>query len=200
MSEESVLKRVVIKIGGSLLNLPDLAERLNHRIRLLQGLQSIVVVGGGRCADQIRDHDRWSSFCGSEDLVVGHWLAVRAMVFNSYMIEAMLPGAEVSGPKGVETLLADSKTVILEPYEFLSGEADSPRGAMPTSWDVTSDSIALRVARAFRADQLILLKSRDCSRVLMPSEAAELGIVDAYFPIEFQKIPHLPIIYENLRS
>ncbi|MFN0199054.1 MAG: hypothetical protein ACKVT0_20080, partial [Planctomycetaceae bacterium] len=55
---------VVFKLGGSLLELPDLGIRVNHLLRFYQqshrpvSLQPLIVVGGGRITDVIRDWDR----------------------------------------------------------------------------------------------------------------------------------------------
>lgn len=60
-------------------------------------------------------------------------------------------------------------------------EPSAPGTELPKSWDVTSDSIAARLAEVTGADELILLKSIKAS-VDCPQTAAHDGIVDSYFP------------------
>ena len=70
---------------------------------------------------------------------------------------------------------------------------------LPERWNVTSDSIAARVARALNADELVLLKS-----VAWPdgdiAEAARRGIVDEHLPRELRLAPNLQVRVVNLRD
>jgi len=63
-----------------------------------------------------------------------------------------------------------------------------------TNWDVTSDSIALELARRLNAERLVLVKSCEIDPKSSVVELAEAGIVDrrfasltvgAAFPIDF---------------
>ena len=58
------------------------------------------------------------------------------------------------------------------------------RGPDPlaASWEVTSDSIAARIAVLLGARRLILLKSVGLAADISRAEAARLGLVDAMFP------------------
>ena len=53
---------------------------------------------------------------------------------------------------------------------------------MPASWDVTSDSIAARIAAGLHASRLVLLKSASLPPGADRAEAARLGLVDPVFP------------------
>jgi hypothetical protein len=68
---------------------------------------------------------------------------------------------------------------------------------LPRSWQVTSDSIAARVAAALGAPHLTLLKSAPppASSVLM---LEELGYVDPHFAIASASIPNVSFV--NLRN
>jgi hypothetical protein len=78
-------------------------------------------------------------------------------------------------------------------------EPQAPGDRLPHSWDVTSDSIAARLAAVVDADELVLLKSAD-----PPAEGgasllqwAARGYVDRHFP---QAARNLIVRCENLRS
>jgi aspartokinase-like uncharacterized kinase len=68
---------------------------------------------------------------------------------------------------------------------------------LPHRWDVTSDSLAVRVAALAGARELILLKSTD------PPSAdwTEAGFVDAYFSEALRQAPRdLQVRAVNLRT
>ena len=77
-------------------------------------------------------------------------------------------------------------------------EHDSTVASLPRTWDVTSDSIAARLAEFVSADELVLLKST------LPLEAAEqhdrsdCGIVDRYFRIASARVRKVRLV--NLRA
>src|SRR5436190_16042609 len=82
---------IVVKVGGSLLDLPDLADRLHQFLASCETPRLILVIGGGPVAELVRQRDRHDDL----DCDKSHWLAVRAMSFNSFLIEAMLPNSVV---------------------------------------------------------------------------------------------------------
>lgn len=85
---------------------------------------------------------------------------------------------------------------------------------MPHSWDVTTDSIAARVALVHGAERLVLLKSVDVPSGTPWEEAAARGWVDAHFPkvaaeltcpievVNFRRVldsPHAELLDDPLR-
>jgi hypothetical protein len=70
---------------------------------------------------------------------------------------------------------------------------------LPHSWDVTSDSLAVRAATLLRARKLVLLKS-----VTWHGEdwgqAAQAGVVDAYLVQALRQSPSLRVRLVNLRT
>jgi hypothetical protein len=87
---------------------------------------------------------------------------------------------------------------ILEPESFLRDE-ESKIGAnpLPHTWDVTSDSIAARLAVTLEARELVLLKSRlpDGADI---DQATRSGYVDAYFSRAVLGMPAVRCV--NLRA
>jgi aspartokinase-like uncharacterized kinase len=164
----------VVKVGGSLFDLPDLGPRLRNWIAGLSRPDVLLVPGGGSAAEVIRDLDRRHGL-GEE---TAHWLALRAMSLNAHILAGLLPGSRV-----VESVREPhAGAAILDAYAFCrADEHDHPAQALPHSWAVTSDSVAARVAVAARARELILLKSVTIPPSFGWVEAARSGYVDTAF-------------------
>jgi aspartokinase-like uncharacterized kinase len=166
---------IVVKVGGSLYDLPDLGSRL-RRWLAAQGTDSMLMVpGGGALAEAVRELDSTHGL-GAE---IAHWLALRALTVNAHFLATLLPGALVVGHP--EEWKRDT-TAVLDSHAF--AVADEGRaGALPHSWAVTSDSIAARVACVSGVRRLILLKSVVIPHDVDWREAARRGWVDEYFPL-----------------
>lgn len=168
----------VVKLGGSLLTLPDLAERLDEVVRLLHPLKVLIVAGGGAAADEIR---RLDGICGLTATQV-HWDAIAAMTMNADVL------SRVCGCLPVVSSRADAvaawqqyDAVLLNTIAFLRAEQTQHSRSLPESWSVTSDSIAAFVALHWPTEQLVFCKSCD----LMSPNIGQLcqeGVLDAWFP------------------
>lgn len=173
----------VVKVGGSLLELPDLAERLRRWLGLQPPMSNALLIGGGQMANAVRELDRLHRL-GEES---AHWLAVRAMQLNAQLAGALLP--EASWPRSAVELVEDAAELvedaatlsIVDPWRLLCDEdaRQSPR-PLPASWQVTSDSIAARLAHLCGARELVLLKSALPDSDTL-SAAAAAGYVDGFF-------------------
>ena len=123
----------VVKIGGGIGDdaLPGVCAtlgELGRRHRLL------VVPGGGRFADAVRDADRRFGLHAH----TSHRMAILGMEQFGWLLSDLIPG-------GVPVLLP----------------AGLPLDELPASWDVTSDSIAAWVAHRVGAARLVLVKAAD---------------------------------------
>jgi aspartokinase-like uncharacterized kinase len=164
----------VVKVGGSLFDLPDLGPRLQDWLAGLSRPHVLLVPGGGPAADVIRDLDRRHGL-GEEK---AHWLALRAMALNAHVLAGLLPGSSVV--ESVREPLAGP--TILDAYAFCrADERDHSSRALPHAWAVTGDSVAARAAAAAEARELILLKSVTIPPDFRWDEAARRGYVDAAF-------------------
>lgn len=199
------ITRWVIKLGGSLLDLPELAPRFSDWWERQTVGQGILVVGGGELADCIRRADAQHHLGEG----TGHWLCIRAMQITAEMVEHLLAerpplvtrhdldGNRVPGPVG-DPGTAASPLVVLDPWDFLAGEEPARRTpALPCSWRVTSDSIAAQLAIELQAP-LVLLKSCLPPRPHAWPELAEAGYVDRHFPTLAAKLPAIRCV--DLRS
>lgn len=158
----------VIKLGGSLLDLPDLDARWNQFLEVEQ-LHGIVllIVGGGNIVEAIRFYDSIHSL----DSVQSHWLCVDLMNSTAALLSLLLKDvAVIHQANQLDSWLQDHgnldgqhgsrcHSAIIAPSAFYSRELRSDQ--LPQSWDTTSDSISALLARIVGAKQLILLKSTD---------------------------------------
>ena len=163
----------VLKVGGSLFDLPDLRERLRDWLARQPESHLLIVSGGGLMADAIRAYHK-SQPLGE---VQSHWLAIRTMTLNAYLLQALIPeAAVVDAPRE-----GGPRVCLLDAFAFLDRDERCP-AALPHSWMVTSDSIALRAAKVFEADRLVLVKSTDLPPGTTWADASAMGLVDAWFP------------------
>ncbi len=165
---------VVVKVGGSLYDVPDLGARLRHWLHSQPPSKRVLLVpGGGSVVDAIRHLDRDQGL-GEE---ISHWLALRALSVNAHFLAALMPSTRVVEDVGA---WQGSDTAILDVHAFaLADEKREDR--LPHAWTVTSDSLAARVAVVHRAETLVLLKSTTISADGAWDEAARLGWVDEHF-------------------
>lgn len=162
----------VVKVGGSLYDWPDLGPWLLDYLGGLRTRRVLLVPGGGRAADVVRELDRRHGL-GEE---AAHWLALRALTVTAHFLARLLPGAVV-----VENVSDAGPLAVLDPFAFALADDGRP-GSLPHTWDVTSDSIAARVAGAAGAGRLVLLKSVAVPAAPDWDEAARRGWVDPEFP------------------
>ena len=159
---------IVVKVGGSLYDLPDLGERLRGFVASLAAPR-LVVPGGGATADVVRAFDRDHGLGPT----AAHWLALRACTMNAWFLHGLLSTSQV-----VEDPRLCPALGVLDPHAF--AVADEGRaGCLPHVWEATSDSVAARVAEFAGAD-LVLLKSVDVTGDW--ERAAREGFVDPVFP------------------
>jgi 5-(aminomethyl)-3-furanmethanol phosphate kinase len=170
---------IVIKVGGSLFDLPDLAGRLAEFLNALDGRRWLLVPGGGAPVDAIRKLDA-THVLGEEP---AHWLALRTLSVNAFLLSQLLAGGRGIVSAAMDewpALWRNGDVPILDAYAFALAD-EARRDHLPHSWDVTSDSLAARVALLLGARRLILLKS------VPPPEGADRltsgpqGIVDPFF-------------------
>lgn len=177
------IDRVVIKVGGSLLAKPRLPVALQNWLEkdplVKDKLQRIFLVGGGEGADAIRAIDAANPLPPE----VAHWAAIDVMDQNARLLASWRETATLT--KSFSRLQkAIQGDWIFAPSRFLSEEEPSLPGIrLPVGWEVTSDSIAARLATLLGAS-LVLLKSSPPPASFREKDwkkAAERGYVDPFF-------------------
>ena len=188
----------IIKVGGSLFEYPYLANALTQWSAQQSPMQNLIVTGGGVWADEIRTLET----SGRLSVEAAHWLAIRAMKLTAWLLCQMLPEATIADQldqlnNGSPLTATGMAPVIFDPEPFLRYvEPDLPSRGLPIGWQVTSDSIAARIAETLDADELVLMKSTDPPTSTI-EQTAQDGLVDAYFPIA--AAPVRRIRWVNLR-
>jgi aspartokinase-like uncharacterized kinase len=185
----------VIKLGGSLLDFDGLVPQFRRWLAAQPLATNVVVVGGGRLADTVRD-----AFARHElTEEAAHWLCVRLLGVTAELVHRLLPESRLVDR--FADLCADGhrgRIVLFQTEHFLRNE--EPRlspSPLPHNWDVTSDSIAARLAALANAKELALLKSGLPGAEATPSDMAQEGYVDRYFPQAVAGVPAVRCV--NLR-
>lgn len=135
---------IVVKVGGSV---AEFADKLFEDLKTLAEVNSVrilVVPGGWIFAEKVRE--LWKR--GIIDDEAAHWMAVECMDVYGYYLSRF---AQPVIPEGFEDLLKELPSVgVLIPGKLLRNYDE-----LPHSWDVTSDSIAVWVARNTGAERVI---------------------------------------------
>ncbi|MEM7264002.1 MAG: hypothetical protein AAF488_18600 [Planctomycetota bacterium] len=186
----------VIKLGGSLIGLPDLPARLKNYLRDFSRPRSILICGGGEAVDLLRRWDRLYDV-GEEQ---SHWIALQALACNSRVLAAALPDdLRLAKNEGdCEEAWRDQRVPIFDPHRFVADIDELSSAPLPRRWRVTSDSIAAKMAVEFQAPEVILLKSTFPPEGMKLETAAEEGLVDPHFPTVASKLQRVTIA--NLRQ
>lgn len=187
------MRTVLVKVGGSLLTLPDLPGRLRTMFGNLRADRILLLAGGGAAANVVRNWDQIHKL----DTEVSHWLAVDSMRLSAMLLAGLLPEASLAGDrKTIEH--AQGKVVIIEPGVILDELSLTVSKPLPIGWDCTSDSIAGWIASHWRVDLLVLVKSVDMPVESEDFRKSESGAVDACFDSVIA--PNLKVDWCNLRT
>lgn len=197
----------VIKLGGSLLSLPDLYERFNDWLDAQSPARNVIVTGGGIVVDAIRALDAIHHFSAA----LTHWVCVDLMSTSARLASDLLGlknviSTELELRDFLERRPSTSAIACIQPTAYYTPAIAMQRKCpLPESWDCTSDSIAAWLACSIAAEQLVLMKSVDIDFVatsgLSSAEIQSLAdceAVDPVFPTACQAIRNIQFF--NLRS
>jgi 5-(aminomethyl)-3-furanmethanol phosphate kinase len=164
---------IVIKLGGSLETSGKLRLCLDKVDEDYQGKSVVIVPGGGVFADQVRKTQRQWQF----DDRTAHRMAILAMQQMALLFYASKP----------QFKLATSITEIREQatQQIISiwspGVAELDKAGIPSSWDITSDSLSAWLAKTLDADRLILVKSGNIDADVDVLKLVQDQVVDGSF-------------------
>lgn len=162
----------VVKIGGSL-NRDALLPRWLELLATLGRGRVVVVPGGGAFADQAREAQRHWDF----DDVAAHNMAVLGMAQTAMMLRGLAPALEPALREAdLRRVLRQGGTALWLPLQLLREQPDEL-----TSWEVSSDSLALWLARRLNAERLVLVKSCEIAPDRSFAALGEAGVLDARF-------------------
>ncbi|WP_342593232.1 aspartate kinase [Ramlibacter agri] len=162
----------IVKLGGS----------LAHDLRLVPWLAMLAELGGGRVtvvpgggifADAVRNSQQHWRFAD----LPAHNMAVLAMAQTAHLFHALEPRLALAADEdGIRRTLHAGQPALWLPSMVLRDAPD-----LLTSWEVTSDSLALWLARLLNAERLVVVKA---CKLLPGSSLAQLGadgVLDARF-------------------
>ncbi|MBN8441588.1 MAG: aspartate kinase [Thauera sp.] len=162
----------VVKLGGSLARDP----LLPHWVKLFAehgGGHVVIVPGGGPFADAARD----AQAAWPLNDVTAHNMAILGMAQFGYLLQGLCPTLVTArNVAEVEVVLENGKVAVWLPFDLLREAPDEL-----TSWDVTSDSLALWLAARLGAAHVALVKSCAIPANQEWDAMTEAGIVDPRF-------------------
>lgn len=162
----------IVKLGGSLMEAPELRVWLAAIARPGPAAR-LVVPGGGPFADTVR---RVQYRLGLDDLAA-HRMAILAMQQYALLLRSLEPGlALVESEEEVKNLRESRACGVWLPWRMIGRDR-----TVEASWEVTSDSLALLLARRLDARRLIVVKSARAPAGASLDELAATGLVDAAF-------------------
>ena len=167
----------VVKVGGSLLDWPQLPQALLAWLAQQPAGWSVLLAGGGPLANVVRQAD--AAFGLGEE--VCHGLCIDLLGASARLLAAILREPDTLAGSLAEVReripTAPAGRVIFDPRSFLALDT-----VLPHAWSVTSDSIAARLAEAIAADELVLLKSVDPPEDATLAQLVASGTIDGFFP------------------
>lgn len=187
---------VVVKIGGSLFTQSGFVTRLRawteQLLAQLWPVHVVFITGGGPLVEGLREIDRINKIAAEH----AHWVAIHLMDVNASLLNKWWP--ELLAVRSLFDLrerIEREGVTLFHVEQFLRKEEPALEGTrLPIGWDVSSDSIAARVAIILSADRLVLLKSvPGLPGENWPRVAAE-GLVDQFFPSLADGIPEVRVL------
>ena len=186
----------VVKIGGILLDWPELPVVLQGWLSQQPAAANVLICGGGVFAEGVRG----AATVFSLDDETAHWLSIDCLTITAKLLARLLsyPAVQSFFELTANVQSGFPATYVFDPVEFLKDfEQFLPPPALPHDWSTTSDSIAARVAVLLGADELVLLKSRHAPSDDL-SELAAVGFVDRHFAVAAAGICQVCMV--NLRE
>jgi aspartokinase-like uncharacterized kinase len=163
---------IVVKLGGSLASSRSLGRWL-AAIEAAAG-HVVIVPGGGPFAEAVRAAQPGLGY--HDD--AAHEMALLAMAQYGIALTSLCAAlVSANSLAEVSDALARRRVPVWNPWPTLRDEP-----AVPRSWTVTSDSLALWMARGIGAPRVLLAKARSAPHGRTVADLVSLGLIDAAFP------------------
>ena len=169
----------VVKLGGSLMRQAVLSTWLQALRR--GGGRIVIVPGGGVYADRVRavQHAQRHSDTTAQGL------ALNAMRRYGALLARRSAGLQqIATPGALRQVLRRKQVPLWSPVKMAPAWTE-----LPCNWEVSSDSLALRLAAQLGAACLLLIKRP------RPTRHAPAELVDAYFPGLWATQGYRPPVY-----
>lgn len=186
----------VVRIGGSLLTWDGFVPAFTQWMSRLPPARNVLIAGGGPWVELIRQAAGRFDIADAE----AHLLCLQAMSLTSSLVGELLACPVITSYGPLHDATNSDRCMIFDARDSILDEDTSRQRPLPSSWSVTSDSIAARVAWRLKAAELVLLKSCDCPIADREDRQrlSRAGYVDDYFPTASRELANVK--YVNLRS
>ncbi len=170
----------VVKVGGSLAAAPDDLKALGRLLcREAKPHRFIVVPGGGEFADVVRRLDNRIGLSPS----IAHRMAILSMDQYGLFLTDVFPNAVATESlKAAQSSWAKKEVAILLPSKVLFAE-----NPLPSSWEVTSDSIAAYLAVKFKAKKVVFVTDVDGIFNADPKKHSDSHLLKTVTPLELSR-------------
>jgi aspartokinase-like uncharacterized kinase len=171
----------VVKVGGSLAEEPEQLIALCAKLSALAEKYGLVVVpGGGRFADVVRDSDERFNLSSG----VSHRMAILGMDQFGMLLAQITPNSCATYSLEDARQLAETEAAPI----FLPSRLLFKKDPLKNSWDVTSDSIAAYVAGRLQAAKLVLVTDVDGIFTEDPKTSEDAVLMERVSPEELLKM------------
>jgi aspartokinase-like uncharacterized kinase len=167
------MKPLVVKLGGSTAGQAEMQRWIDLFASATFPL--VIVPGGGPFADQVRTSQKRLGYSD----VAAHAMAILAMDQFGIAIAERHPQLRVArSTVEIEDMIKAGLTPVWLPSSMTLDARD-----IPSSWQITSDSLSAWLAQQLHADTLLLVKQTDeYTHYATVRELAAAGIVDSMLP------------------
>lgn len=165
---------IVVKLGGSLYNTPELEAWLSTLASHSDASPIVIVPGGGPFANQVREAQEHHHFNDA----TAHHMALLAMKQFGLMLIALEAKCQPFTSQKPLPLLS-----VWLPDDSLLSES-----TLIPNWDLSSDSIALWLASKLNAKQLLLVKHVD-TKTTSITQLTVNQVIDHHFSHLFKQFP-----------
>jgi aspartokinase-like uncharacterized kinase len=171
----------VIKIGGSLAENPERLRALCTKLSEFAKKYAIIVVpGGGRFADVVRDFDQHFTLSSG----ISHRMAILGMDQFGLLLSQIIPNSCATYLLSDAKQLSEIKVVPI----FLPSRLMFQEDPLENSWNVTSDSIAAYVASRLHVAKVLLVTDVDGIFTEDPRKHADATLIERLSAEELLKL------------